>query len=93
MANKPLPRSILQCYALDANARIAEGTRMSTSNLCANPDCPYKVIIDENKVIHHGFVLCNSPDRHIFFEMGEQEQMHLECYIRHCVKKAIDELA
>jgi len=51
---------------------------------CDFEDCP---TFNSNRV---GIIVSNQNGE--FPEMKEGQWMHIECYIRHCVKKALKEL-
>ena len=50
---------------------------------CDFEDCP--------GMPNGGIILRNDPDSIRFPEMGEDQQMHLECYIRLCIRKYLEE--
>ena len=55
-----------------------------TKSKCCFKDCP--------TISNAGIRINNTAPYYAFPEMNKEEWMHLECYIRHCVKKAIKSL-
>jgi hypothetical protein len=51
---------------------------------CCFKDCP--------GMVNKGIIVFNVSPYYAFPEMEKEEWMHLECYIRHCVKKALTNL-
>ena len=70
---------------MDDDIHIMPGSE----SLCASKICDFANCPDP---FRSGVILQNTPKSHLFYEMGNEEQMHIECYIHLCIEKVLKEI-